>query len=172
LRSAAGAGSLLRAVLNDPLVPLRSLDAAPALGDEVTHRLLDVDVLARLAGPDSDERVPVVRRGDRDGVEVLVLERLADVFDALRGDAILLLDRLAPRFPKALVRVDQVGDLDAGELEVLSDMSIALAVDAADADADGVVGPEDAARRFRARDRDRGGLQRVLEKTATSGLGH
>jgi hypothetical protein len=116
--------------------------------------------------------MPVVRCGNRDGVEVLVLERLADVFDALRGDAVLLFDWLRARLPQALVRVDQVRDLNAWELEVLADVGVALAVDAADADADRVVGAEDAAGGFRPRDRDRGGLQGALEETAAGGVRH
>ena len=56
----------------------------PALEDVVADRLLDVDVLARLAGPDRRQRVPVVRRGDRDGVDLVVVEDPAEVLDVLR----------------------------------------------------------------------------------------
>jgi hypothetical protein len=111
----------------------------------------------------------VVGGGDRDCVQVLVLERLADIRDTLRRDAVLLLDRLRPRFPQALVRVDQVGDLAAGQAEILADVGVALTVDAANADADGVIGPEDAAGRLGPGDGDRGrGLQCVFEKTRSS----
>src|SRR5262249_31468710 len=89
----ARAAPLLRAVLDDPLVLLCRLDHFPTLGDQMGHRLLDVRVLAGLAGPDTDERVPVVRGGDGDRVQLLVVEGLADVGDALRGNAVLLLDR-------------------------------------------------------------------------------
>ena len=73
----------LRAVLDDAVVLAGGLDGDAALVDVVAARLLDVDVLAGLAGPDGHQRVPVVRRGDRDGVDVLVVERLADVLHGL-----------------------------------------------------------------------------------------
>ena len=72
-------GAALGAVLDDPVVLAGGLDGDPALVDVVAARLLDVDVLAGLAGPDGHQRVPVVGRGDRDGVEVLVVEHAADV---------------------------------------------------------------------------------------------
>ena len=69
----------LRAGLDDAVVFARRLDHLAAFPDVVRDRLLDVDVLARLAGPDDDQRMPVVRRGDGDGVDVLVFEQLADI---------------------------------------------------------------------------------------------
>ena len=66
-------------VWHDPVVLAGGLDHPPAFADVVADRLLDVDVLARLAGPDRGQGVPVVRRGDRDGVDVLVVEDLAEV---------------------------------------------------------------------------------------------
>ncbi len=73
------AGAALGAVLDDPVVPPRGLDGDPAFVDVVAARLFDVDVLARLAAPDRDQGVPVIGRGDRDGVDRLVLEDAADV---------------------------------------------------------------------------------------------
>src|SRR5262249_30352394 len=66
----------LRAVLHDAVVLAGRLDGDPALVDVVTARLFDVDILAGLAGPDGHQRMPVIRRGDRDGVEVLVFQGL------------------------------------------------------------------------------------------------
>ena len=51
------------------------------------QRLLAVHVLARLAGVDRDQRVPVVGRGDDDRVDVLVVEQLAVVGVGLAGPA-------------------------------------------------------------------------------------
>src|SRR5205823_6879476 len=92
LTGPAGVAPLLGAVLQDAAVLLNGLDAAAALADDVAHRLLDVDVLARLHAPDRQERVPVVGRGDRDRVEVLVVQRLADVLHAGRPVAALVPD--------------------------------------------------------------------------------
>src|SRR5436309_11266272 len=57
----------------------------------VRHRLLDVNVLAGLAGPDRGQRVPMVGRGDADDVDLLVLEDPAQVGLAARLDALRLL---------------------------------------------------------------------------------
>ena len=94
----AGPGSAaaaLRAVLHDAVVLAGGLDGDPALVDVVAARLLDVDVLAGLAGPDGHQGVPVVGRGDGDGVEVLVFEGLADVLDRPRACCSPLLTRSA-----------------------------------------------------------------------------
>ena len=74
----------LRAGLDDPVVLPRGLDHPPAFAHVVADRLLDVHVLAGLAGPDRRQRVPVVRRGDRDRVDRLVVEHPADVLHELR----------------------------------------------------------------------------------------
>jgi hypothetical protein len=47
----------------------------------VTARLLQIDVFSRLEGEDRRRRVPVIRRSDRDGVDVLVVERAPKVAD-------------------------------------------------------------------------------------------
>ena len=68
--------------LDDPVVLPRGLDHRPALGDRHRQRLLDVDVLARLAGGDHLDRVPVVGRGDHHRVDVLAIEERPEVLDA------------------------------------------------------------------------------------------
>ena len=70
----------LRAELDDAVVLARGLDHPPPFDDVVAGRLLDVDVLAGLAGQDGQQRVPVVGRGDRDGVDRLVVEQPPKVF--------------------------------------------------------------------------------------------
>src|SRR5262249_30091259 len=56
------AAATLRAHLDDALVPPRRLDHAPAFDQVVRDRLLDIDVLAGLTGPDCSQGVPVVGR--------------------------------------------------------------------------------------------------------------
>src|SRR5262249_47976817 len=149
----------------------RRLDAAPALRDVVAQRLLDVYVLACLARPDRDERVPVVGRRDRDHVEFLVLQSLANVLNAFRLVAALVSDLFAPRLEQAAVRVDQVRDLDVLYAEVLIDVAVPLPVDAGDADADHVVGAEHPPGRLGAgvgeKRKHRAGRGRSLEETAS-----
>src|SRR5262249_40629919 len=122
----AAARPALGAVLDDPAELAGGLDGNAALVDVVAARLLDVDVFGRLAGPDGHEGVQVVRRGNRDGVEVLVVQRLAHVLDGLRLGAALggRAEALAegPR-----VGVDQVGDLHAGHAGEGADVRAAAA---------------------------------------------
>src|SRR5207253_10587248 len=77
-RCPRGLATTLRAVLDDAVVLAGRLERDRAFMDVVAGRLLDVDVLAGLAGPDRHEGVPVVGRRDGDGVKVLVVERLPD----------------------------------------------------------------------------------------------
>src|SRR5262249_1014648 len=96
---------------------------------------------------------PVVRRGDRDGVEVFVLQGMADVLHTRWLVAALVLDLLAARPEQAAIGVDQIGDLHAFELKVLINVAIALSMDPGDADTDRVIGAKDSPRRLRAGDR-------------------
>jgi hypothetical protein len=54
-------------------------DHFPAFPDIVGRGFFDVDVLARLAGPDGRERVPVIGGDDGDGVNLLVVKNHAEV---------------------------------------------------------------------------------------------
>jgi hypothetical protein len=45
----------------------------------VGQRLLAIDVLAGAGGEDAGDGVPVVRRGDDDGIDVFALEEIAEV---------------------------------------------------------------------------------------------
>ncbi len=54
---------------------------------------LDINILARLRRPDGAERVPMVRRGKRDYVDVLIVQKLPDIgiaFDGVPGVVRLL----------------------------------------------------------------------------------
>ncbi len=75
VRSAA----LLRPHLDDAIVLARDVHHHAALADRQRQGLLDVDVLARLAGHHRRQRVPVVRRADDDRVDVGSVEHAAEV---------------------------------------------------------------------------------------------
>ena len=77
-------GTALRTVLDDPVVTPRGFDGHPTFVHVVAARFFDVDVLARLAGPDRDQRVPVIRRGNRDSVDRLIIEHPANVLNGRR----------------------------------------------------------------------------------------
>ncbi len=79
LVSPAITGAALRAVLNNSLVLASSLDALASLEDVMAARLLDIDVLARLAGPNSNQRVRVIGRSDANSINVLVFQQFANI---------------------------------------------------------------------------------------------
>jgi len=72
-------GAALHAHLHDALVLAGRFDHLAPLEDVVAGGLLDVDVLAGLEGPDGPQGVPVVAGGDRNRVDLLVLEHLPEV---------------------------------------------------------------------------------------------
>jgi len=74
----------LGADLHDPARSAHGLDDRETFVDLVRHRLLHVNILARLAGPDGLQSMPMVGRGDGDGVDGLVVENLAHILEALR----------------------------------------------------------------------------------------
>ena len=80
-------GTLLCAHLHELAVLLLSADKQCALGGIVAAGLLDIDVFAGLESEDGHGRVPVVRRGDGDRVDVFKLENFAEVLFCLRGFA-------------------------------------------------------------------------------------
>src|SRR5439155_21463777 len=82
-----------------------------SLADVVTERFLDVHIFTRLASPDGHERVPVVRRCDGDGVQLLILQRFADVLDTGRRPSPFFFDRSTARREQPGIGINQVGDL-------------------------------------------------------------
>src|SRR5436190_631321 len=140
------AAATLSAMLDDTVVFFGSFDALAALEDVVADRLFNVNIFPGLAGPDRDQRVPVIARGDRNGVKFLVVECLANVLNALRSR--LLAVFYAARSPAQfrLIRVDQIRDLHLFLAGPFAHVVAAAATAAGDADADGVVGPNDLAR--------------------------
>ena len=148
------AGPLARAVrgLDDPFVLGRRLDHPAAFEDRVGRGLLDVYVLARLTRPDRRQGVPVVGRRDDDGIDVLVVEQLAQV--GVRLDARIVRAKLLDlRHEIGLVAIAQGREAKARNLEVCRDLVAAHAADldagadADDAQPDVVVGAANPCRR-------------------------
>ena len=104
----------MRTHLNDPLVLAHGLDHALAFHDVVTVRLFDVDVFAGLASPDGAERMPMVRRGDRDDVDVFVVEDAAKVLHDFRFRRTGVGEDLLCRADDVEVNVAQGGDHGIG----------------------------------------------------------
>ncbi len=117
-------------MLHDAVIFLRRRHELPALENVMRAGLLAVHVLAGLARPDTDQRVPVVGRGDRDGVDGLVLEEFPDVGE--RGWLLLAgADHFVEPFVQdILIHVAQGGDLDVRHGRIFTNMAIALPADA------------------------------------------
>ena len=107
------AGSVLGAVLDDAPVFLGGFDQLASLEDIVAERLLDVDVLAGLAGPDRHQAMPVVGGGDGDDVHFLVVQDAADVLNAFGGVLELAFDELPSSTVQALVKAPKAEEARA-----------------------------------------------------------
>ena len=97
------------------LVPSRGGDHEFALARVVRGGLLDIDMFAGGAGEDGRGRVPVIRRGDEEGIHVLVVQDAPKILHApgrFRSSEVGLLRARQAR----LVNVGQIGDLDVGDL--------------------------------------------------------
>ena len=73
------AGAALGAGLNDSLVFARGFDQLVAFPDFMADGLFHIDIFARLHGPEGGQGVPVVRRGNGNSVDVVLLQQLPDV---------------------------------------------------------------------------------------------
>ena len=74
-----GVAPLLRAGLQNATGILLGLDDMRAFVDGQCKRLLTVDVLTGLHGGNRDQRVPVIDRGADHGVDILLLQELAEI---------------------------------------------------------------------------------------------
>ena len=140
--------------LDDPIVLAGRLDHRPAFDDRHRERLLDIDILARLAGGDHLDRVPVVGRCDHDGVDILAIEDRPEVLDprdvALElghlGDALAQTgkSRIEPIVVAVEIRLINVAEGDDLGIRVgqkaLQELAAAIA-HADEAQPDLVVGP-------------------------------
>jgi hypothetical protein len=110
--------------LRDALGLIGHLDHPPAFLHRQRQRLFDIDVLACATGIDEHDGVPVVGRGDGDGIDVLVVDDTAPVlvFDwrgagLLHGEIHVVLAQVA----------DCSGDLIAMLEEGVMDLVAAIA---------------------------------------------
>ncbi len=134
-----GVGAALHAALDDPAVLAGGLDHLPPFPEVVRDGLLDEHVLARLTGPDGDQRVPVVGRGSNDRVDALVIEQLAHI-DVRVHRLLAVAGLLGFAVENRPVGVADGHDAHAGDRAEPLDVIAPLAAKPDDADADSVVG--------------------------------
>ncbi len=137
--SQRGGRTAVRAVLDDAVVFACGGDELLAFPITMRTGLFDINVLARLASPDAHQRVPVIRRCDRDGVNRLVFEQLANVHVLFGPLASVLFNLAAALLEHGVVHVTYGGDLDVCHPGICFDVRIALPVDADHGDTDHAV---------------------------------
>ena len=119
-------------------------------------------MLSGLKRPDGRQRVPVIRRRDDDGIDILVVEHAPEILDE---PGLERRDIGQPRVVDPLrndVRVDvaECLDFDVGQRREATLQRVALAADADAGEHDALVGAKDAARC---------GLRRSTEQRAANG---
>src|SRR5262245_44626573 len=77
-------GTALSTVLNDTFILLCERNKLAPFVNAVGHRLLHINILSSLAGPNGSKRMPMVWRGDRHSINLLILERLTNILVRLR----------------------------------------------------------------------------------------
>ena len=112
-------------MLHDPVVLLGGVHQQPALAEDMTRGFLEIDVLARLHCSDCNWRMPVMRRRHDNGVDLLVVQDLAEVLDELRRVASILVDGLPGPFGICLVDVANRCDADIVPSERTLDVPVA-----------------------------------------------
>jgi hypothetical protein len=133
-------GSVLCSALTDAAELARHLYDAPTLADIVADRLLDIDILARLHGPNGRQRVPMIRRSDEDGGDRLVVENHTQVLNCFRLRAILC-NKIGSHFSCAItIGVADVRNLAVRKLRQFARVLLAANAAADDGYGDFVVG--------------------------------
>ena len=131
----------LRTHLHDALVALGRLEHGAAFVNGLGQRLLDIDVLAGLAGEDGRQGVPVVGRGDEHHVHVLAVEDAAEVLHRVGLLAALLLANLDALGDPRVVHVADDDAIDFGVEEEAFEVALAHAAAADEPEPDLLVGP-------------------------------
>ena len=137
----------LRPHHHDAVIFARGLHHPLTFVDEYGHRLLDVNILARRAGHDRGQRMPVVRGRDDNALDILVLVHLPEIAVAL-GMGVPGVRQAC--LQAGLVTIADPNDVGFGAqfLEV-GDVLLADQAEADEADADAFVRAEHAAVRCR-----------------------
>ena len=125
----------LGADLADGVVLLDGVANGEAFRQVQRHWLLQVNVLAGFTGGDGDQRVPVGRGGDDDGVQVWLLQHLTEVSEALAGVFELLHHGVAAGLPG----IARGGDNDVRLAGAGAEVGSAHAATANQADVDAAV---------------------------------
>ena len=132
----------MRAVLDDAAVLLGRANQLASLPQVVRTGFFDVHVLAGLTCPNRHQRVPMVGRGNRHRVDRLVVEQPADIRHGSRPST----DFAEALVEHRLVDITQGSNLDTRDAGKRIQVIFPAPLQAADGDADTIVGAKDALR--------------------------
>ena len=136
------AGARLSSRLDDAIVFARGFHKLATFPEVVRNRLLDIDILARLNRPDATERMPVIRRGERDCINIFVLQKFSHVLIRLRSDVVFLFEISSGAIQHSGVHIADGHDANAFPAEAV-EMVLTATVHADDSDADVAVRADD-----------------------------
>ena len=134
-----GVGARLAAVLANAVVFFYGTHELATFKGVVRAGFFDVDVFSCLASPDSHEGVPMVGSGDRDGVDVFVVEQLADIAVGFRFWQAKFLDVVKALVEYVFIHIAQSGDLSGGDMREAVDVIDAAASHTANGHAHAIV---------------------------------
>ena len=144
-RLKVAAAALLQARLDHAAVPPGGGHHLLAFPDVVRDRFFDVNVFSRLARQNGHRRVPMVGRGDHDGIDGSIVEDSAEVGLPAGRLALHVRSRTGRRRTQAFVDVAQCHDIDVGHRRQVRGQRLTLVPHAdgrhADALAGGRLGP-------------------------------
>src|ERR1700733_12510286 len=141
-----GIGTPLAAMLADAIVFFDGGDELPPFERIVRARFFDVDIFAGLQRPDADQRMPMIRRGNRDGVDLFVFEKFANVGVRLRFRTTEFFDVGEALIENVFIDVAERGDFDVAHFIEAVNVIDTAAARAADGDAHAIVRAEDGVR--------------------------
>ena len=96
--------------LHDAVVPPRSRDGQLSFTRIVAAGFFDIDMLAGRACQNRGRGMPMVRRGDDQGVDRLIVENLAEIDDTLRATVLFCADMLHALSQRPAVDVTEISD--------------------------------------------------------------
>src|SRR5215510_12812388 len=120
---------MMCAHLNNTPMGAGRLDHSSPLTDAIGSRLFDVDVLAGLARPNGCQRMPMIRYGDGNRVNVLVLEQAPNIRIGLRPVASGGLNFVEGFREKPLIDVADGYHFDVWHLRIVLEMKCTLPSD-------------------------------------------
>ena len=126
----------LAADLKDAVRGADGVDNLRAIGVDVNHRLFEIDILASLHGVDCGLLVPMVGRGDEDGINILAGKDLT----VIAGREEIGAPQLFAVGKAAIVAVGDGDQLDAGNLHRGARVPLALDAGADKGELDDVIG--------------------------------